>query len=621
MQVITTNRFRFGFVRWVSLLAVLLLTVLLMTQAASAQIDVGGAHVQNLSGTLGFGYNGQTGVAEPSMHDTGLSGNLSSNGFYYNPGFLSFQANTYYTRADSSSDSNFLSDSEGYNLGVGIFGGSQSPGYVSFGQNLGQNGSYGLPGVTGLNSTNNNRQFAVNWLFKNLPVKNLSVFFADTANDTTIPGIGLDTNASTKGFGVSTGGYNIAGFSLAAGYQGSLSKVTDNITGADGESVTSNGSSNVFHVMTSRALPRDGSMNVSAYRIMTNSSGEGEAANSAANEVDASITEHVWRLPLSGTISYNDNVYGTALQQLNASGQLVNVDFNGPKIGELNTTVSSSYTLPHRIFVTGYVNHQEEFVGGQSVGATSFGGNFSYGFGKFMKGLTLTVGMHDAASQVGNTGAGLVASGSYTRNVEGWHVNAFGSYNQGIQTLLATTTESSASASVSIRRNFLDRFTVGANAGMGRSLFSSVSGEANETKTAGVNFGWMKQTLSASYADSSGTAIITSAGLVGVPVPGLESSSVTTFSGKNYSAGYSSALIKHMNVNFAWGRYISTGTGTGLLSDVSGETYSGGMIYTYRKINFIANYARSKQGASQTTALPSDITVFYFGFSRWFNFF
>jgi len=611
MKAVATNRFRFG----------IFALALLLSQAASAQIDLHGAELSNLSGTLGFGYDGQSGLSTESSHNTGLSGNLNSNGFYYNPGFLSYQANTYYSRADSSAGSNYLSDSKGYSLGVGIFGGTQDPGYVSIGQNWGESGTYGLPGISGLNSTNDNRMIGVNWLFKNLPVKNLSIFFADTVTDTQIPGVGLSSNAATKGFGVSTGGYNIAGFSLAAGYQGSLGKVTENISGADGESVTSDGSSNVFHVMTARALPWSGSFNLSAYRIMTNSSGEGEKATSDADEIDASITSHVWRLPLSGTISYNDNVYGTALQQLNAAGQLVDVNFNGPKIGELNTSVSSSYTLPYRVFLTAYATHQEEFVAGVSVGATSFGGNFSYGFGKFVKGLTLTVGMHDAASQVGNTGAGLVASASYVRNMAGWRLNAFGSYNQGIQTLLAATTESSGSASVSIRKNFLDKITFGANAGMGKTLFSNVSGIATATKTAGISLGWMKQSLSAAYADSSGSAIITSQGLVPVPVPGLPASSVTSFSGKSYNAGYSSSLIKHMNLNFSWGRFLSSGTGTGLLSNVSGETYSGGMIYTYRKINLIANFAHSKQDASSTTALPSDITVFYFGVSRWFNFF
>jgi len=612
MRFLGTSRFRFG----------LFVSVALLIQAAIAQVELGGAQFLNLNGTLGAGYGAQTGVHVQSAHDLGLNGNLNTNGYYYNPGFLNFQANSYYARAGSSSESISLSNSEGFNMGAGIFGGTEFPGYVSFGQNWGQNGNYGLPGLSGLNSTSNNRDFAVSWMFRNLPVKNLSVFFDDSVNNSDIPGVGFNSNAASKGFGVATGGYNVAGFSLAAAYQHGLSDVTSNLTDSEGGGqVTSHGASDVVHVMTARTLPGHSNFNASAYRIMSRSSSEGDKADSASNEFDGSISSHVWRLPLAGSVSYDDNVYGTVLQQLNASGQLVNLSFTGPKIGELNASFGSSYTLPHRIFVTGFLSHQQEFVMGQSVGATGFGGNVSYGMGKFLKGLTLTVGMHDSASKVGNTGAGLIAAASYTRYVGAWRVSANGNYNQGIQTLLALSTESSGSASVSVRRNLLEKISIGANGGIGRSLFSNIHGQSTETKTAGINFGWMKQTLSANYADSSGTAIITSQGIVPVTVPGLVTSQVVSFSGKSYNAGYATTIIKHMNLNFAWGKFQSTGTGTGLFSNVSAESYSGGMIYTYRKLNFIANFAHNKQGASTTSALPSDITVFYFGISRWFNFF
>ena len=600
----------------------LLLSVLLAAQGAVAQVEIGGAQLQNLNGNLGTGYGGQMTEGEQSTHDMGFNGNLSSNGYYYSPNFLAFQANTFYSRADSNAEAATFANSEGYNLGASIFGGSQFPGYVSFGQNWGENGNYGLSTLgTGLNSTSNNTNFAVSWLFRNLPVKNLSVYFADSLNNVAIPGLGVTTDVGTKGFGVSTSGYNILGFLVGMGFQRSTTDATSNLSGTEGGTFTSSGSSNVFHVMASRTLPWDSKFNVSFYRIMTDSSGEGDTSNSDMNEVDASISSHVWRLPLSGTISYNDNVYASVLQQLNSSGQLTDLTVNSPKIGELNMSLSSSYTLPHRIFVTGFVTHQEEFIAGASVGATSAGGTVSYGFGKFLKGLTLTVGMHDTASQEGNTGAGLVGAATYLRNVGAWRLAANAYYNQGIQTLLATSTESSAGGNVSLRRNLGERVTFGVNAGAGRSIFSSVAGQSMETKTAGVFLGWMRQTLSASYAESSGTAIVTNLGLVPVSVPGLVGSQIVPFSGKSYNAGYANSLIKHMNLSLSWGKFNSTGSGAGLFSNVSSQLYSGSLIYTYRKLNFTANCAESKQGASVSSALPSNIKVYYFGVSRWFSFF
>lgn len=610
MRSFGINRFQFG----------LLLCAFLVTQGAVAQVELGGLQFRNLQGSLGFGYDGQYGVQEQSNHDTGLNGNLTTSGFYYNPGFLAFQANTYYARGESSSESTSLSNSKGYTMGASIFGGSQDPGYVSFAQNWGQSSTYGLDALgAGLNSTTNNRDFSVSWLFRNLPVRNLAVYFTDNANNVDIPGIGVTNNSSTKGFGAATSGYNIAGFSLAGSYQHSLTDTTANF---DGGTSTGSGSSDVFHAITSRALPWHSNLTFSAYRIMTRSSSEGDRSSGDSNEFDASINSHVWRLPLSGSISYNDNVYQSVLQQLNASGQVVYLSENTPKIGELNMNLFSSYTLPHQVFVTGFISHQEEFVAGQTASATGYGGTVGTGFGKFLKGLTVTIGMHDTATQVGNTGAGLVATASYRRNLGAWRFNANASYNQGIQTLLATTTESSMGANASVRRELLHRISFGASAGYGRSLFSNVAvAPSTETRNAGVNFGWMKQNLSAYYAESLGNMIVTGQGLTPVPVPGLSSNQIIPFSGKSYNAGYANTLIKHTSLSLSWSKFTSAGTGTGLFSNLSSEQYSGSLAYNYRKLNFIANFVHSEQGASVTTALPSNITIYYFGVSRWFDFF
>ncbi len=612
MLVAGTRRYRCG----------LLVCVFLVTQAAMAQVSVEGVQFQSLQGQLGFGYDGQYGTQEQSSHDAGINGNLSTGGFYYHPGFLSFQANTYYARADSSAETATLTDSKGYNTGAAIFGGSQDPGYVSFAQNWGQTGTYGLAALgAGLNSTSNNRNFAVSWLFKNLPVKNLSVYFGDTVNDVDIPGIGVNSNSASKGFGASTSGYRVLGFLLGAGYQHSSTDSTTNISGADGETIGGTGASNVFHVLASRTLPLHSNLSLSAYRIMTSSSGEGDKSSSGSNEFDGSISSRVWRLPISGSISYNDNVFQTVVQQLNAEGQLIYISQTSPKIGELNMSLFSSYSLPHQVFVTGFLSHQEEFVAGENVGSTGYGGTVGYGFGKFLKGLTVTVGMHDNATQVGNTGAGLTATASYRRNLGAWRFNANANYSQGVQTLLALNTESSGGANASVRRELAHGISFGANAGYGRSLYSNVQGPATELKNAGVNFGWMKQSLSVYYAESSGNMIVTNQGLVQNPVPGLGSNQTVPFSGKSYNAGYANTLIKNTALSLAWSRFVSTGSGTGLLSDTSSEQYSGSLAYAYRKLNFTANFVHSEQGASVTTALPSNITVFYVGVSRWFNFF
>jgi len=166
-----------------------------------------------------------------------------------------------------------------------------------------------------------------------------------------------------------------------------------------------------------------------------------------------------------------------------------------------------------------------------------------------------------------------------------------------------------------------NKISFGASAGTGRSLFSNTNGQHTESRNAGVNVGWMRQTLSVYYAQSGGTAIITSQGLVPVNVPGLSSAQVMPYSGKSYNAGYANTLVKNLNLSFTWSRFMSTGTGTGLFSNVSAETYSGNASYLYRKVSLFANFVHTKQGASATTTSPINETIFYVGVSRWFNFF
>src|SRR5208283_1047719 len=146
-------------------------------------------------------------------------------------------------------------------------------------------GTFGVGGLgAGLNSTSNNRDFAVSWLFRNLPVKNLSVYFSDNVNNVAIPGLGLTTDSSSKGFGASSSGYRVAGFLIGAGYQHSMGDVNSNISGTDGETITGSGSSDVFHVLSSRTLPGQTTLTLSAYRIMTRSSSQGDNSSSDSDE-------------------------------------------------------------------------------------------------------------------------------------------------------------------------------------------------------------------------------------------------------------------------------------------------------------------------------------------------
>ena len=193
---------------------------------------------------------------------------------------------------------------------------------------------------------------------------------------------------------------------------------------------------------TARALPGAGNFQASAYRTVSTDTSEGSNSHNTSDDINTSVTEHVWRLPITTTVDYNDNVYASLLQQLNGSGQTVLVTDNSPTTRILLTTVGTSYRFPYAIFVSGFVTRQEEYQLGQSFGATQVGGNVTYNFGRWFKGLSVMVGANDSASQNGNQGAGMVATATYLHRFGKWETTSNVSYNQNVQTMLALYTQS-----------------------------------------------------------------------------------------------------------------------------------------------------------------------------------
>ncbi len=604
-----------------ALLLILMAGVPAHAQGTDADYHVDGFHLQHLSASASAGYDGQYSSDQSSTHDLGLGGSLSTGGYYYNPNFLSFNASTYYNRAESNADSTNLLTAKGYSFSSHIFGGSSTPGNVMLGQSWGNSGTYGIPGLVGATSTSDNRDFGVSWLFKRVSfLRNVSVGFADDASHMEILGLGVTADSHIKSYGIGTGGYLVAGFPLSGSYQHINSTTSSNLGDGGGTVSGGTGTVDAFKFATGHTLPFRGKLTVSAYRMISNSTSGKESGRNVSDEVDAAISSRVWRLPISANIDYNDNVYGAMIQELNLSGQTVLVADNSPRIGTLLMNVSSSYSFPHHIFVTGYASRQNEYLGGITVGQTSFGGNAAYNFGKFLNGLTIIAGVHDSASQVGNNGLGMIGTATYTRNVNGWHMFANLNYNQNVQTVLALYTSSSVATSASVRRQVRHGLQFSVSAGYGRTVFNQQSGTSSYSENLSATISHHKQSASFSYARSGGEAIVTNTGLSPIPIPGVPNVS-QPFGGHSYSAGYSNNLIKRMSVAVGWSRFDSESTTLGALSNIASTTYTGSMNYTYRKLNFIANAARVQQGVNASSAVPTQYTVYYFGVSRWFNFF
>ena len=601
----------------------ILLAFILGALPVLAQLQIDGLHL-NANGDVAFGYDGQYGDLTSSSHDYGIGGNGNVNGYYYNPNFLSFQANPYYDRGQGNAETTSISDSRGYTLSSVIFGGSKDPGYVSFSQGWDQDSLYGLPGLPGLITTGDSRNFGAGWTFRDLPfIPYMGLSYSDSQTDTSLLGSGLSTSSNTKGFGASIGGYNLAGFPLGLTYQHMHNTSESNLYSSDGASDISENTTNTFLFATGHSLPHHSVFRVSAFRAYmdSNSPGAGESSHSVDDDISASITSHVWRLPLSGSVDYNDNVYGEILQELNSSGQMVPITTNEPTVRSLLMNVSTSYSFPHSIFATVFGSRQEEWILGTSFSATQFGATVNYHFGRRFKGLTFTVGANDGASQAGNYGAALISNVTYLRNFGNWETSSSVSYSQNVQTMLAMYTQSQLSYTASVRRHLQNGLSLNIGGGGGRSVFVQQAGNSSHSETVNASVNWLRQTANTSYSQSSGTAIATSQGLVLVTTPGLVPNLQQVFSGQSFVVGYGNSLIRHLAFNSGWSKFTSNGSGQGVFSHSSSTEFIASLQYTYRKLSYYSRVVKYSQGLNSQGIPPSTGINYSFGVSRWFNFF
>ncbi|HXW13476.1 MAG TPA: hypothetical protein VEN79_03115, partial [Terriglobia bacterium] len=128
---------------------------------------------------------------------------------------------------------------------------------------------------------------------------------------------------------------------------------------------------------------------------------------------------------------------------------------------------------------------------------------------------------------------------------------------------------------------------------------------------------------SAGYSKSSGTGVFTGAGIV-APPPGVPVQFLPTavfFGGTTYSVGLGSNPIRGLNVNGTYLKALYSTVGASAASNNKTEQTNAYLLYKFRKVDLTAGYTRLIQGFSSSGVLPSDISSFYFGVSRWFKFF
>ena len=200
--------------------------------SAVAQVQIDGLHV-SASGAIDAGYSAEnSNNGGGSSNGVGLGGSGDFHGYYYNPNFLSFDVLPYYSRSNSNSESQSITDSSGYSANSNI-----SPG-------VGLQAPWALikPGIFGHlwhsrcgwpdHPRTTVHPSPPSWAFlANHHLPSLNLAYGQSSGNSSLLGSDVSNSTSGRNFGASTG-FHLAGFGLGFGYQHQQYASTSNISSA-----------------------------------------------------------------------------------------------------------------------------------------------------------------------------------------------------------------------------------------------------------------------------------------------------------------------------------------------------------------------------------------------------
>jgi hypothetical protein len=113
---------------------------------ARAQLQLGNDVSMKANGNISFGYTADYSNLTGSDHTLSPSGNGDLSGYYYAPGFVSFDVQPFYNESRANSSYQSIFQSSGVNGTASIFSGSHFPGTVSYSKIYNSEGGLSIPG-------------------------------------------------------------------------------------------------------------------------------------------------------------------------------------------------------------------------------------------------------------------------------------------------------------------------------------------------------------------------------------------------------------------------------------------------------------------------------------------
>jgi hypothetical protein len=624
LRALTLYRFWFTWVQRVMKRLSTWMAVMLLVAGVSqvrAQVTVGENVSLDLNALLQAGYTADYGNFISSDHSFTFGGNANLTGSYYSPSFLSFTISPYYNQSRANSTSQSLTDSSGVSASASIFSGSNYPGTISYNKSYNSSGIFGLPGLPNYTTHGNGDALNIGWGVNKPGLPSLYFSFLEGHTDYSIYGENSDSTSAFHSFNVHAY-YQIAGFNLNGGYvnSGSNSQFPEIFTNQQIQ--TADSSNHGFNFGASHKLPWYGTFTVNYNHSYFDSTYADTSYSGAVDTVNAAATFHpLDKLNIGVSSNYTNNLLGALYQTIITSGGVVQQNTPGSNSNSVDVSGFGSYKFTDHIFALANVDYRQQSYLGSSFSGTTVTGSVTY-WNHMLGGTfssTLSVSRNDNNTMSQAT-TGLIALANYSRQIGGWSVTGSGNYSQNAQTALISYTTSGFGYGGNVGHR-LGRFSWNASAGGSKSVLNLPGyGNSSEFFSTGLTGRWIG--ASATYTKSSGNSLLGSTGLIPTPLPPvILPTDLVFYGGHAYGIGVGSNPFRRLTLTASYSRAFSNTLSGTTGSENSNESVNARIQYNFRQLSMNAGYSKFVQGFSASGLPPSMLSSYYFGISRWFNFF
>jgi hypothetical protein len=613
-------------VKWIVQCA-LCLGVLLIAPVAQAQVQVGDDLKMNMTGLLTAGYTAGYGDQIESTHGLDLGGNAQLSGSYYNPNFINFNINPYYNQSRADSNYQSLTDSSGVLANANFFTGSRFPGYATYNYTRNSTGTFGLIGGPNFTTVGNGQGFGIGWSVLMPDWPTFSVSYAQGDGSGTVYGTNEESSSSTKTLNLRST-YTVAGWRLGAQYEhlDFDSRFPSFLSGTLNTNYSNSGG-NDFVINGIHNLPWHGTVSLAFNRSSFSGdygSTEVEAAGTTKYTTDTETANFYFhptlKLGLFLNQSFTDNLNGFLYQNIANNG-------GGVPLIQLDSSANSNtlsgganYNFTKNLYGQAQMTYYDQSYFGQTYQGSYFSGTVGYGK-RILDTFTFSGSVIESSNKFANNSLGFIANLNAFRRFGGWEATAGLSYAQNVQTLLVTYTTSYYNYNANLHKGLgRGRQWTGAVNG-NHSGFSQQVGTVNQNVGFSTSLALRWMALNANYVQGHGQSILTSTGIQPITTPGLPPEGIIVYNGKSYGGGITLTPMPRLTISGNYSHATSDTLSDTTFSNNKTDIVYAQLQYRLRKISLLAGYTKFTQGISAAGVPPGSQYSFYFGVSRWLNFF